>query len=138
MMVSAVTAPEFPDDGILWRGFNDDTLRLIAERDKPALLFVANPDPMVWPFLRETFKAMPKNEKLRQLLHDDGCPALFLKADEIPEDLKAFGAGSRYNIAVLSPSGLTPMVTIDPIAGNPAAVVDHIVAVLERILAAWL
>jgi hypothetical protein len=135
--VSAVTTPELPDDGILWRGWNDETLRLIAEHDKPVLLFVANPDPMVWPFLRETFKAMPKNEKLRQLLHE-GCPALFLKADEIPEDLKALGAGSRYNIAVLSPSGLTPMVTIDPIAGNPADVVVHIVAVLERILAAWL
>ncbi len=132
-----MTAPEIPDDGILWRGWDDETLRVIGERDKPVLLFVANPDPMVWPFLRETFKAMPKNEKLRQLLHD-GCPALFLKADEIPEDLKVLGAGSRYNIAVLSPSGLTPMVTIDPIAGNPADVVDHIVAVLERILAAWI
>ena len=73
-MVSAVTTPEFPGDGILWRGCNDETLRLIAERDKPVLLFVANPDPMVWPFLRETFKAMPQNEKLRQLLGDDGCP----------------------------------------------------------------
>jgi hypothetical protein len=137
MKVSTVTTPELPDDGILWRGWGDETLRIIGERDKPVLLFVANPDPMVWPFLRETFKAMPKNEKLRQLLHD-GCPALFLKVDEIPEDLKALGAGSRYNIAVLSPAGLTPMVTIDPIAGNPADVVDHIVAVLERILAAWL
>ena len=136
-MVNAVTVPEFPDDGIQWRGWDDDTLRLIAERDKPVLLFVANSDPSVWPFLRETFKAMPKNDKLRQLLHD-GCPALFLKADELPGELSSLGAGGRYNIAVLSPSGLTPMVTIDPIAGNPADVVDHIVAVLERIMAAWL
>jgi hypothetical protein len=74
LTASVVTAPEFPGDGILWRGFDDDTLRLIAERDKPVLLFVANPDPLVWPFLRETFKAMPKKDRLRQLLHDDGCP----------------------------------------------------------------
>jgi hypothetical protein len=131
-----MATPEFPEGGILWRGWSDDTLRLIAERDKPVLLFVANPDPTVWPFLRETFKAMPTNEKLRQLLHD-GCPALFLKADELPEELSALGAGGRYNIAVLSPSGLTPMATIDSIAGNPADVVDQIVAVLERILATW-
>jgi len=130
-------APELPDDGILWRGWSDETLRLIAERDKPVLLFVANPEPTVWPFLRETFKAMPKNAKLRQLLHD-GCPALFLKADELPEELSSLGAGSRYQIAILSPSGLTPMVTVDPVSGNPDAVVDEIAAVLERVLKTWI
>lgn len=132
-----MATPEFPDDGILWRGWSEETLKLIAERDKPVLLFVANPDPTVWPFLRETFKAMPKNSKLRQLLHD-GCPALFLKADELPEELSSMGAGSRYQIAILSPSGLTPMVTINPVSGNPDAVVEEIAAVLERILAAWI
>ena len=132
-----MTTPEFPDDGILWRGWNEETLKFIAERDKPVLLFVANPDPALWPFLRETFKAMPKNAKLRQLLYD-GCPALFLKADELPEDLAALGAGSRYQIAILSPSGLTPMVTVDPVSGNPDAVVDEIAAALERILKAWI
>jgi len=30
------------------------------------------------------------------------------------------------------------MVTINPVSGNPDAVVDEIVAVLERILAAWM
>ena len=132
-----MATPEFPDDGIVWRGWSEETLKLIAERDKPVLLFVANPDPVVWPFLRETFKAMPKNTKLRRLLHD-GCPALFLKADEVPEELSSLGAGSRYQIAVLSPSGLTPMVTNDPVSGNPDAVVDEIAAVLERILQAWI
>jgi hypothetical protein len=133
----ATPEPEFPEDGILWRGWNEDTRRLIAERDKPVLLFVANSDPIVWPFLREIFKVMPKNAKLRQLLHD-GCPALLLKAGEVPEELASLGAGSRYQIAILSPSGLTPMVTIDPVSGNPDGVVDQIAAVLERILEAWL
>jgi hypothetical protein len=133
----ATSEPEFPDDGVLWRGWNEDTLRLIAERDKPVLLFVANSEPTVWPFLREIFKVMPKNAKLRQLLHD-GCPALLLKADEVPEELSSLGAGSRYQIAILSPSGLTPMVTIDPISGKPDAVVAEIAAVLERILKAWI
>jgi hypothetical protein len=136
LTVNAVTAPEFPVDGILWRGWDDETLRIINERDKPVLLFVANPDPMVWPFLREIFKAMPKNEKLRQLLHD-GCPALFIKAADLPEQLTMLGAGSRYQIAILSPYGLTPLAAIDPMAGKPVDVVDQIVAVLERILAAW-
>jgi len=132
-----MATPEFPDDGILWRGWGEETLKFIAERDKPVLLFVANPDPTVWPFLRETFKAMPKSRRLRQLLHD-GCPALLLKADELPEELSSLGAGSRYQIAILSPSGLTPMVTINPVSGNPDAVVEEIAAVLERILKAWI
>jgi hypothetical protein len=135
--MTAMATPQTPDDGILWRGWSEETQKLIAERVKPVLLFVANPEPAVRPFLRETFQAMPKNAKLRQLLHD-GCPALFLKVDEVPEELSSLGAGSRYQIAILSPSGLTPMVTIDPVSGNPEAVVDEIVAVLERILKAWI
>ena len=79
---------------------------------------------------------MPKNAKLRQLLHDD--LALLLKADALPEELSALGAGSRYEIAIRSPSGLTPMVTINPVTGNPDAVAEEIAAVLERILAAWI
>ena len=132
-----MATPEFPDDGILWRGWGEETLKLIAERDKPVLLFVANPEPTVWPFLRETFKAMSRNAKLRQLLHD-GCPALFLKADELPEELASMGAGGRYQIAILSPSGLTPMVTVDPVSGNPDTVVDETAAALERVLKAWI
>lgn len=49
--------PEFPDEGILWRGWNDETLRIINEKQNPVLLFVVNADPVVWPFLREIFKS---------------------------------------------------------------------------------
>ena len=34
------------------------------------MLFVADPDPLVWPFLHETFKAMPTDARLRELLHE--------------------------------------------------------------------
>ena len=86
--------------------------------------------------LREVFKEMPGNAKLRALLHEF-FPALFIKVDDLPEEQKALGAGSRYHIAVLSPYGLTPMVTIDPVSGKPAEVVNEIVSVLERLLDVW-
>jgi hypothetical protein len=79
---------------------------------------------------------MPTNEKLRELLHEF-CPALFLKADELPEELTALGAGNRYHIAVLSPYGLTPMVTFNPASGSASEVVNEIVRVLDRLLEAW-
>jgi hypothetical protein len=47
------------------------------------------------------------------------------------------GAGSRYHIAVLSPYGLTPMVTFNPASGSPFKVVNEIVRVLERLVEAW-
>jgi hypothetical protein len=125
-MMSATSTSEFPDRGILWLRWNDDTLGVVSEKQLPVLLFVANPDPLVWPFLCETFKEMPKNAKLRSLLHER-CPALYIEAKELPEELKLLGAGSRYNIAILSPSGLTPLITIDPIGGKPAEIVDRIV-----------
>jgi hypothetical protein len=128
--------PHFPEEGILWRGWNDETLRDIAERARPVLLFVADADPIVWPFLREIFKAMPANATLRSLLYAAFVP-LFIKADALAEELKALGAGSRYHIAILSPYGLTPMVTFDPIQGDPTAAVDNITKTLERLTAAW-
>jgi hypothetical protein len=131
-----MSAPEFPEQGILWRGWNEETLRIINEKEKPVLLFVADADPMVWPFLREIFKELSGNAKLRNLLHEV-YPALYVKADELPGDLELLGAGSRYHIAVLSPYGLTPMVTFNPITGRPAELVAEIAAVLERLLAAW-
>ncbi len=124
---------EFPEKGIVWRGWNHETLSLINQKQKPVLLFVADPDPVVWPFLREIFREMPKNTKLRNLLHES-YPALFIKADALPEELKALGAGSSYHIAVLSPFGLTPLVTFNPVSGNPSEVVNEIVAILERLL----
>jgi hypothetical protein len=131
-----MSAPEFPEQGILWRGWSEETLRIINEKEKPVLLFVADPDPAVWPFLREIFNAMPGNAKLRTLLHEV-YPALYVKHDEVPGELELLGAGSRYHIAVLSPYGLTPMVTFDPVTGRPAELVAEIATVLERLLPAW-
>ena len=93
-----ITEKDFPDKGILWRGWDDDTLRIIQEKNRPVLLFVADTDPLVWPFIREIFRAMPANARLRQLLNDF-YSALFIKADAIGADLKTLGAGSNYHIA---------------------------------------
>jgi hypothetical protein len=127
---------EFPEKGILWRDWNDETLGIIREKNRPALLFVADSDPLVAPFLKAIFKAMPANEKLRGLLHEL-FPAVLIKADSLPEDLKLFGAGIGFHIAVLSPAGFTPMITFDPVSGSPEKLVDEIVAVLERLRQVW-
>ena len=127
---------QFPEQGILWRSWSDETRRHIEEKQRPVLLFVADRDPFVWPFLREIFGEMPANAKLRALLHEF-FPALFIEADALPEELKALGAGTRYHIAILSPHGMTPMVIIDPVSGKPAEVVDEIVAILERLRETW-
>src|SRR5712692_7851144 len=121
MSPAEISENDFPDQGILWRGWDDETLRIIADKQRPVLLFVADPDPFVWPFLREIFKAMPANARLRDLLSDFYL-AMYIEADSIPPDLKALGAGSNYHIAVLSPHGLTPMVTIE-IQRSPEEVV---------------
>ncbi len=131
-----MATPQFPEQGILWRSWSDETRRHIEEKQRPVLLFVADRDPFVWPFLREIFGEMPANAKLRALLHEF-FPALFIEADALPEELKALGAGSRYHIAILSPHGMTPMVIIDPVRGKPAEVVNEIVAILERLREAW-
>jgi hypothetical protein len=134
-LLDELTEKDFPDKGILWRGWNDDTLRVIQEKNRPVLLFVADTDPFVWPFLREIFKAMPANARLRDLVNDFYLP-LFIEADLLPSDLKAFGAGSNYHIAVLSPYGLTAMVTFE-IQRSTEEVVRAIVTTLERLLDAW-
>lgn len=131
-----MSTPRFPEEGILWRGWSDETLKAIDEKKRPVLLFVADPDPLVWPFLREIFKEMPANARLRTLLHDF-YPALYIEANALPPLLEALGAGSSYHIAILSPYGLTPMLTIDVVSGRPASVVDEIVAALERLLVVW-
>jgi hypothetical protein len=138
--MTAMTAPEtpeheFPDSGILWRGWNEETLRLVQQRERPVLLFVADPDPLVWPFLRETFKAMPGNARLRELLHEFYTP-LYIEARALPDDLKAFGAGSRYHVAVLSPYGFTPLVWVN-VLRPPDEVIATIVDTLERMQDAW-
>lgn len=128
-------AQELPGSGILWRGWNEETLRLVQQRERPVLLFVADPDPLVWPFLRETFKAMPANTKLCELLREFYTP-LYIEAGSLPDDLKAFGAGSRYHVAVLSPYGFTPLVWID-VVRPPHEVIAAIVDTLERLADAW-
>src|SRR5208282_1074922 len=96
-----MSTSDFREKGILWRGWSDETLRDIEEKKRPVLLFVPDSDPIVWPFLREIFKVMPANAKLRDLLHEF-FPALYIETDALPAELKALGAGSRYHIAVLS------------------------------------
>ena len=134
-MNAETTDKDFSNKGILWRGWGDETLRIIQEKNRPVLLFVADTDPFVWPFLRETFKVLPANARLRELLNDF-YSAVFIKADSIPADLKALGAGSKYHIAVLSPHGLTPMVTIE-IQRRPEEVVRTIVEILECLVDVW-
>src|SRR5262249_44679863 len=135
MTASETPEPEFPDSGILWHGWNEDTLRLVQRRERPVLLFVADPDPLVWPFLRETFAAMPANARLRELLHKLYTP-LYIEARLLPEDLKAFGAGIRYHVAVLSPYGFAPLVWVD-VRRPPQEVIGAIVDTLERLADAW-
>lgn len=136
--MSALEFPEleFPEKGILWRGWDPETLTIIDQKQMPVLLFVADGNAPVWPCLRNIFKAMPKNAKLRDLLHGS-FPALFVKAGELPEEQKALGAGKDYHIAVLAPAGLTPLVTFNVLSGKPLEVVDEIVLVLEHLLKTW-
>ena len=110
---------DFPDAGIVWLKWNAATEAALAQRERPILLFVADPDPMVFPFLRAVFQALPKNTRLRDLLHDE-FPALYVEAAAIPEALSAYGAGRQYHIAVLSPYGLNPLVVFDPVRGDAA------------------
>ncbi len=132
MTFSAIVPPEFPQDGILWYEWNDETVRAIEERDRPVLLFVTNPDPAVAPFLQGVLRAMPLNEKLRDLLHHYYI-ALMVNTASMPEYLEELDAGSCYNIAILSPAGLTPMVTIDPLEGRPEEIVETILKVLQKL-----
>ena len=126
----------FPDKGILWRVWNDDTRSEIAQRKWPVLLFVMDRQPVIWPYLKQIIEEMPANAQLRELLRKY-YPALLIEADALPEELNALGAGSRYHIAVLSPYGLTPMATIDPMSGTAAEVIDEIVLILERLIEVW-
>src|SRR5712691_2139970 len=135
MATSEISESDFPDQGILWRGWSDDTLRLIEDKQRPVLLFVADLDPSVWPFLRELFAAMPANARLRDLLHNFYV-ALFIEAQSLPADLKALGAVSSYHVAVLSPYGLTRLVTVE-VRRQPQEVVDTIVDILERLMDVW-
>ncbi len=126
----------FPDKGILWRVWNDDTRNEIAQRKCPILLFVLDRNPVIGPCLKQLFEALPLDAKLRELLRKCFLP-LLLEAEALPEELRILGAGSWFHIAVLSPDGLTPMVTIDPMKGTPAEVINEIALILERLASVW-
>lgn len=126
---------EFPKDGILWQSY-DATITLLNERTRPVLAFVLDYDGICWPFLREIFRAMPKNQNLRNLL-DGPCAAMLLKADSMPEYMATLGAGSNYHIAILSPAGLTPMASFDYVTAEPEALVERIVSAIEAIAPFW-
>jgi hypothetical protein len=129
--------PEFksPKDGILWRSY-DDTITILNEKTRPVLAFVMDYDGTRWPFLREILRAMPKNEKLRNLL-DGPCVAMLLKADSMPEYMAALGAGRDYHIAILSPAGLTPLEIFNYVTGKPETLVEKIASDLEAIASLW-
>ena len=128
---------EFPRDGILWRKWEKKAVAEILSKDRPVLLFVADRDPVLSPFLHEIFRSLPKNEKLRQILHKE-IIGLFLEADAVPEnELGLYGAGKDYHLAILSPSGFTPMATFPFHTCTPSEVVEQIVVTLERLLETW-
>ena len=131
-----MSAAHFPDKGILWRGWNDDTRAEIEQRKQPVLLFILNRNPVVWPRLKEIIEDMPANARLRELLFRS-FPALLIEADFVPEALKALGVGGSYQIAVVSPYGLTPLVTVDPMRGTSAEVINEIVLILEKLVEVW-
>lgn len=48
-------------------------------------------------------------------------------------ELRAFGAGMSFRIAILSPDCITPLVTFRTETGDPARLVDESALVLERL-----
>jgi hypothetical protein len=131
-----LSKPNFPDDGIAWHGWSEATIRKIAEKDRPVLLVVMDPDPTHAPFLRGFLEAAPKSVRLRELLHREFM-ALYVPLETLPEELSLFGAGSRYHLAILSPSGFTPLVGFHAQMCAPSEVVEQIVVALEGLLQSW-
>ena len=128
--------PEFesPKDGILWRSY-DETIALWKERPRPIFAFVLDKSGICWPFLREIFKAMPKNEKLRSVLNGP-CIPMLLRADSLPEYMKelgTLGAGDGYHIAILGPSDMLPTLKFDFVTGDPEALVEKIASALKAV-----
>jgi hypothetical protein len=106
--------PELRDAGIIWKDYNQ-TLQLLKENPRPIFAFVLDEDGTRWPFLREIFRALPQNKKLRELL-DGPCVPMLLKSDALPpylEELATLGPVKGYHIAILSPAGFTPLRSFD-------------------------
>jgi hypothetical protein len=89
-----------------------------------------------FPFLQEIFSVMPRNEKLRTLLNGS-CAAMLLKSESMPGYMRDLGAGSNYHLAILSPAGLTPLVTFDYMCGQPEKLVEEIAKALEAVSPFW-
>lgn len=128
-----MAATSFPESGILWRGWNDETIGIIRERAHPFVLFVSNPDPLVAPFLKAFLAAAPKNERLRLLLHEYAV-ALMVQAGSVPENFSIYGAGTAFQLAIFSPVG-NPLVTIDVSQGSAAELADLVAEYLTRLKA---
>lgn len=131
-----MSKPNFPDDGIAWHSWCDATLKKIVEKDRPVLLVVPDADATVAPFLVGIMEEAAKNARLRELLHKEFL-ALFIPVDALPQDLSLFGAGSHYHIGILSPSGLTPIMTFPVQTCGASEVVEQVVVALERLLETW-
>jgi hypothetical protein len=127
---------EIPKEGIYWRDY-DVIISLLREKARPVLLFVLDYDGTRFPFLREIFLAMPRNDKLRALLKSS-CTAMLLKSDSMPEYMQDLGAGSSYHLAILSPVGLTPLVTFNYVTGQPQILVEQIATALEAVSQSWI
>jgi hypothetical protein len=126
--------PDYRDRGILWLRCDESALDAIAAKGQPVLLFVGSTDSAATPALRALLRAMPQNAKLRDLLHEH-FSALFIEAGaDVPDDFEHL---RDYAVAVLSPVGLTPLVTIDPMLGAADEVVDRIVEILEQLRGIW-
>lgn len=125
-----------PEGIIPWLRWDERSLDLIAQKAKPVLLFVSDPNSAIAPFLRALLEAMPRNTELRRLLREQFL-ALFIEHGSLPEQLASYGAGSAFHVAVLSPSGLTPICTIDPVHEHPDEVAGWIVEILNRLVGIW-
>jgi hypothetical protein len=132
--MSSMTQSSDSREGIFWRRWNEETQKEIARRDRPVLLFVAPDGPLDYaiPFLRAIFAAMPANPQLRELLKDQFIP-LYFEPNELTSELRAFGAGTSFRIAILSPDCITPLVTFRTETGDPARLVAEIALVLDRL-----
>jgi hypothetical protein len=62
-MVNPLNPKDFPEACILWQRWSAATEAELAQRDRPVLLFVADPEPMVFMFLRAIFQAMSANAR---------------------------------------------------------------------------
>ena len=127
---------KLPDDEIDWHGWNAGTLRKIAQKDRPVLVLIVDPDPTVAPFLKGIMEAAHQNTRLCQLLRHDFM-ALYMPVDDLPSELAALGAGRHYHLGIVSPDQFTPMTTFPFHTCTPSEVVEQIVVALERLLETW-